>query len=527
MAWGTSIWGVHVWGGGPGAQNLSFEDPDASGRQGRADQWFVNQLAQEEAWGAFDDQTNTWDPQEDFERGWRMALLVHQTPDTTNTVTSPAATDLASAITLLNELQPKFRAHLALVSNVHLTADTQNPTYIPDATDLTSAMILAGALKQSLNYHLWMFRSVHRKWDIFTVTAADAVDLTTTIELANALKLGFNNHIARTGYGPTNTDALFSFADSDLASPGFADSKPVEDFGSGWAIPDMLPLDYPAPPDRQECQDDLVEVDDPQVVPWPGNHFQLLDTLEYVPAEHSPTETFGRDWYMPGSITSFPNQMFIERYWDGSQFRFTSLQLFAGLDEGFEEGWRDNEEGVQKYWDPVEQEWRFQVTAVPPTRQLMVGGMGEDVVTDHEDEGGIDSYGFMSFDIGNPPASTYADALPTELGYSPNVCARVISGGGLGGPAIIQVDFTNGDGGSSTCYIVLDGTEAEGEYVFECFAETASLTVERHAFWEKWGGMKQITGASLISGSTGKVTVRGHRGCVETFDQADWTLVLE
>lgn len=78
--------------------------------------------------------------------------LVHITPDISNVVSSPACTDLPSAILLINNIKAAFDSH-AVDSAYHL--DTVL-TWIesPDATDLDSAVILISELKKDFNDHL-------------------------------------------------------------------------------------------------------------------------------------------------------------------------------------------------------------------------------------------------------------------------------------------------------------------------------------------------------------------------------------
>lgn len=82
----------------------------------------------------------------------RASGSVHTIADTTNLITSPNATDLATAITLLNEIRADLIAHFADTS-VHLFADPAVPA-VGAATDITSALLLADDLVTKYNDHL-------------------------------------------------------------------------------------------------------------------------------------------------------------------------------------------------------------------------------------------------------------------------------------------------------------------------------------------------------------------------------------
>lgn len=79
----------------------------------------------------------------------------HTVADGTNTITAPAATTLATAITLVNEIKIKYNAHRILVGGgpVHPFADTVNSVSSPASTDLPSAIILTNEIKAAFNRH--------------------------------------------------------------------------------------------------------------------------------------------------------------------------------------------------------------------------------------------------------------------------------------------------------------------------------------------------------------------------------------
>lgn len=79
--------------------------------------------------------------------------LAHKVADTTNSISSADATDLASAITLANELKAEFNAHIASTT-FHYTADATNTVATANASDQTTLNALVNQLKTSLNAHM-------------------------------------------------------------------------------------------------------------------------------------------------------------------------------------------------------------------------------------------------------------------------------------------------------------------------------------------------------------------------------------
>jgi hypothetical protein len=105
------------------------------------------------------------------------------------------ASDLPTAITLVNSLRTKTVFHLASAGTVgaHATASAQEIT-APVATDLATAMALANDIKAKYNTHRTE-ASVHLNNDTTnSVSAADASDLGTLVTLANAIKVANNAH---------------------------------------------------------------------------------------------------------------------------------------------------------------------------------------------------------------------------------------------------------------------------------------------------------------------------------------------
>jgi hypothetical protein len=129
--------------------------------------------------------------------GLNKDIRVHQVVDRPGPPLSADATDLNSAIALLNELKVLFNAHLGS-AEAHLAADSTNTVTSPDATDQGTAETLANEIKADHNAHRVGTTYHARKDGETAVAAADASDLTTLKALANELKEDLGNHF---GYG--------------------------------------------------------------------------------------------------------------------------------------------------------------------------------------------------------------------------------------------------------------------------------------------------------------------------------------
>lgn len=80
--------------------------------------------------------------------------LAHKVADTTNTrAAAYPATDLATAITLANEIKADYEAHRASTT-FHYTADATNTIAAANATDQSSLNTLANELKTDINAHM-------------------------------------------------------------------------------------------------------------------------------------------------------------------------------------------------------------------------------------------------------------------------------------------------------------------------------------------------------------------------------------
>lgn len=130
-----------------------------------------------------------------------VASVYHAAKATT--VTSANASDLATSLTLVNELRVKIVAHLADALR-HKAASAESIA-APLATDLTTAQTLANELKSDYNTHLTE-AGVHFNNDAANnVTSADASDQSTLNTLLNEMKGDFNQHVsAHANAAPAN-----------------------------------------------------------------------------------------------------------------------------------------------------------------------------------------------------------------------------------------------------------------------------------------------------------------------------------
>jgi hydroxymethylpyrimidine pyrophosphatase-like HAD family hydrolase len=106
------------------------------------------------------------------------------------------ATDLATSITLANQLKAQANIHLAStgLSGLHLVASAETIA-AADATDQATAITLANEIKADYNTHLTE-SGIHLVNDSTnTVAAADASDLATLQTLLNEIKTDYNAHI--------------------------------------------------------------------------------------------------------------------------------------------------------------------------------------------------------------------------------------------------------------------------------------------------------------------------------------------
>jgi hypothetical protein len=112
------------------------------------------------------------------------------------------ATNLTSAISLVNSIKSKFNTHI-VTTGVHNPNDTDDTIIIVDATDLTSLIILANEIKSKFGTHISKgggIGLVHQNIDtVNIVSSSNATDLNGAILLINELRIDFNAHIVQSG----------------------------------------------------------------------------------------------------------------------------------------------------------------------------------------------------------------------------------------------------------------------------------------------------------------------------------------
>jgi hypothetical protein len=120
----------------------------------------------------------------------------HNVPTVTAaTVTAANASNLATSLTLVNQLRQRWLQHRN-DDLAHKVADGLPALTAPVATDLASAQTLANELKADFTTHIGSTTYHYTADATNTVAAADATDQATLNALLNELKGDFNAHIA-------------------------------------------------------------------------------------------------------------------------------------------------------------------------------------------------------------------------------------------------------------------------------------------------------------------------------------------
>ena len=110
------------------------------------------------------------------------------------TVSAANATDLATSLTLVNQLRQRWLQHRD-DDLAHKIADALPALTAPAATDLTTAQTLANEIKADYTAHIGSTTYHYTADATNTIAAADATDQTTLNALLNELKTDFNAHI--------------------------------------------------------------------------------------------------------------------------------------------------------------------------------------------------------------------------------------------------------------------------------------------------------------------------------------------
>jgi hypothetical protein len=148
--------------------------------------------------------------------------VFHDIADAVNLVTAGAAVDLATLISLVNDVKMVYNDHISNTGgSFHNLADSSNSVTVADATDLASASALAHELKVKFNLHL-IEKGVHGHDDVSNnETNGDATVRTVIgtanvggeVEITTSVNHGFMNGdlVFVTGVGGT-TEANSSMA---------------------------------------------------------------------------------------------------------------------------------------------------------------------------------------------------------------------------------------------------------------------------------------------------------------------------
>lgn len=132
---------------------------------------------------------------------------------TERTITAANASDLATSITLVNELRKAYEFHRVDYGDgmAHLASDTTNAIAAPYATDLATAITLANELKTDYNAHRSQSGVHHVSDGGNAISSANASDQSSLNTLLNELKTDFNAHIAA---APTNAAPAIRLVDA-------------------------------------------------------------------------------------------------------------------------------------------------------------------------------------------------------------------------------------------------------------------------------------------------------------------------
>lgn len=119
---------------------------------------------------------------------------------TAATVSAANASDLATSLTLVNDIRKRWLQHRA-DDLAHKVNDGLPALTAPVATDLTTAQTLANELKADYNTHIASTTYHYTADGANAVAAVDATDQTSLNTLLNEMKTDFNAHIASAPVG--------------------------------------------------------------------------------------------------------------------------------------------------------------------------------------------------------------------------------------------------------------------------------------------------------------------------------------
>jgi hypothetical protein len=122
-------------------------------------------------------------------------LVIHNTPDSTNSVDSADADSEGKAHTLLNEMKTKLNLHFAAAA-YHLAADAANEIEADTSADLATAVTMVNECYLDLLAHM-IEDGVHYDPDLTVVTgtlATVAGGFASVYALGNIVKAAYNVH---------------------------------------------------------------------------------------------------------------------------------------------------------------------------------------------------------------------------------------------------------------------------------------------------------------------------------------------
>jgi len=158
----------------------------------------------------------------------RVDTSYHLIPDVVNTIITPDAFDVDSAVYLVNDIRSRFNSHL-IESGIHVNDDTINSPVLPSASDISEAIVLSEHLIDSMirgsseyshtgHFVSSNFHPVDDNVDI--ITGPNASNLDQAIQILNDIKTNYNLHrLASGAHSPNDTTNIVTApAAVDLAT---------------------------------------------------------------------------------------------------------------------------------------------------------------------------------------------------------------------------------------------------------------------------------------------------------------------
>jgi hypothetical protein len=439
-----------------------------------------------------------------YERNLTITRMTNATNNGVFTITDYVDENTVKYVNALGVVETYAFEWELEVLGPHLSPDVLNKVYLGIvAEDLDTLKAALHIIKLWYNLHIDYWPEVHGKWDNQNVVtlASPPSDLSEAMALANDIKAKFNTHLSLQGYGDTNTDAVFTLPDT-VEYAVFVPDEDMEweNFERNWSIPDLY-----ATPTEQAW---LVTVDD-AAVSWPTGHMDFRNVFEYIGSEVGIEESFNNSWFLPGSDVEMPNELFYGRYYDeaNEEWSYSEVQLTSGIIEDFSSGWRDNDVGLDLYWDSHNEEWTLDLLDRPMA--------------------GFNPYTFATADLAAPGGASLSDPLvmPQYSGFfyvevtealddSTDVGVGVSFNDNTGTPRFYVFWFDAGFGsvGTTTTSVSPTGDVATGRYPIYSTSDKGILDV--------------IDISDGYNASVGAVAVKGWEQTYEDFS-TEWVLSLD